>query len=58
MIQVLKNWTSVCTLITKILKDLVFTHSEFIMNKGFMPGKYNDIKRIIDKVLNDYRVSG
>ena len=42
----------------KIFKDLGFTHSGFIMHESLILDKYNDIKRIIDKVLNDYRVSG
>ena len=41
----------------KILKDLVFAHSGFMMNESLILDKYNDIKRIIDKGLNDYRVS-
>ena len=42
----------------KILKDLVFAHSGFMMNESLILDKYNDIKKIIDEALNNYRISG
>ena len=41
----------------EIFRELAFTHSRFMINEGLILDKYNDIKKIIDKALNNYCVS-